>query len=335
MTETTTEVRYEPVLGWEQLPEGFTHLDVAGVAVDADDNVYLLTRLQSRIIVYDRDGKYLRSWGEGTFSNRPHGLTIGPDGTVYYVDEGEHIVRRFDTEGNELGVIGTPGVPSDTGHDRSGRTAYDRVASNERAAGPFNRPTNLAVAPDGSLYVADGYGNSRVHHFTPDGELIGSFGEPGTGPGEFHVPHAVFVLGDERVLVADRENDRIQVFDAEGRFLEIWDDVQRPTDMTVDADGLIYVSELAWWPGERSWIDGPVYSQKPGRISVLDSNGRPLWRWLSEGDGRDPGCFLAPHGLAFDSRGDLYVSETAYNYTKAQGIESPIVNSFHKFTPSA
>ena len=330
MTEET-EAPFELVSGWEQLPDGFTHFDVAGVAVDSDDNVYLATRLQARIVVYDRDGRFLRSWGEGVFTNRPHGLTIGPDDTVYYVDEGDHIVRRYDTEGNELGIIGTPGVASDTGHEKSGGSAYDRVASVTRAAGPFNRPTGIAVAPDGSLYVSDGYGNCRIHHFTSEGELIHSWGEPGTGPGEFHVPHGVFVLDDGRVVVADRENDRIQVFDADGSFLEIWDEVQRPTAVTVDGDGVIHVAELPWWPGERSWIDGPIYKQRPGGISTVDRNGHRLTRWVSEGDGRDPGCFLAPHALAFDSHGDLYIGETAFNYTKAQGVESPVVNSFQKF----
>jgi DNA-binding beta-propeller fold protein YncE len=324
---------YREIAGWEKIPEGFTHYDVAGVALDADDNVYLLTRLQARILVYDAEGNYLRSWGEGTFSNRPHGLTIGPGGTVYYVDEGEHIVRMFDLEGNELGVIGTPGVASDTGHEKSGGSAYDRVASVVRAAGPFNRPTALAVAPDGTLYVTDGYGNCRVHHFTADGELIHSWGEPGIGPGEFHVPHSLIVLPDGRVVVADRENDRIQVFDADGAFIEIWDAVQRPTDFALDPDGNLVVSELCWWPGERSCVDGPVYVQRPGRISVLDTDGRPLLRWLSEGDGRGPGQFLAPHGIAIDSRGDLYVGEAAFNYSRAQGITEPEVNSFHKFSP--
>jgi DNA-binding beta-propeller fold protein YncE len=135
------------------------------------------------------------------------------------------------------------------------------------------------------------------------------------------------------VLVADRENDRLQVFDANGTFLEIWDDVQRPTATAVGPDGLIYVGELAWWSGERSWTRGPVYAQKPGRISVLDTNGRPVWRWNNAGEGRGPGEFIAPHSLAFDSQGELYVGETAYSFTKSNGIESPEVNSFHKFTP--
>ena len=335
MTETLTEAPFQPVTDWEELPDGFTHFDVPDVAVDGDDNVYLLTRLQPRILVYTRDGRYLRSWGEDSFSNRPHGLTAAPDGTLYYVDEGEHIVRHFDAEGNDLGYIGTPGIPSDTGHDKSGKSAYERVATVVRGAGPFNRPTALAVGPDGDLYVSDGYGNARIHRFTPEGELINSWGEPGIGPGEFHVPHSILVLDDGRVLVADRENDRVQVFDSEGTFLEIWDDVQRPTALTVDAAGAIYVGELAWWPGERSWVDGFVYRQKPARISILDSRGRPQVRWTSEGDGRGPGRFIAPHGLAVDSYGDLYVGETAYNFTKANGVSEPEVNSFHKFTRRA
>jgi DNA-binding beta-propeller fold protein YncE len=334
VTDTITrEAPFEELVGWERIPEGFTHLDVADVAVDADDNVYLLTRLQARVLVYDREGTYLRSWGEDSFSNRPHGLTIGPDGIVYYVDEGEHLVRRFDLEGNELGTIGTRGVPSDTGHDKGGKSAYERVATVVRSAGPFNRPTALAVAPDGTLYVSDGYGNARVHRFSAEGELLHSWGEPGIGPGEFHVPHSILVLPDERVLVADRENDRIQVFAPDGSFLAIWDDIQRPTALALDPDGRIFVGELAWWTGERSWIDGFVYVQKPGRISVLEPDGTVAMRW-SGGAGRGPGEFIAPHGIALDSRGDLYVGETAYTFTKANGVSEPEVNSFHKFVRS-
>jgi DNA-binding beta-propeller fold protein YncE len=331
-TPLAIEAPFAEIPSWEQLPEGFTHRDVAGVAVDWNDNVYLQTRLEARVLVYDRDGKFLRSWGEGAFSNRPHGLTVGPDGTVYYVDEGEHVLRRFDGNGAELAIIGTPGVASDTGHDGSGRTMYVQAASVSRAAGPFNRPTGVAVALDGTFYVSDGYGNSRIHHFGADGELLHSWGEPGSGPAEFRVPHAVTVLDDERVLVADRENDRIQIFDADGSFLETWADVQRPTAMAVGPDGLIYVAELSWWPGERSWTHGPVYAQKPGRISALGSRGNVEMRWPSGGDGRGPGDFIAPHCLAFDTRGDLYVGETAYSFTKSKGVENPQVNSFHKFS---
>jgi DNA-binding beta-propeller fold protein YncE len=329
---TTIGASLEEFADWEQLPEGFTHKDVAGVAVDDEDNVYLLTRLQSRIVVYDREGSFLRSWGDDSFSSRPHGLTISPDGVLYYVDEGEHVVRRFDKHGNDLGTIGQRGVASDTGHDRGGRSAYDRAASVVRSAGPFNRPTGIAVAPDGTLYVSDGYGNSRIHHFDAAGELLHSWGEPGTGPGEFRVPHGIHVLDDGRVLVADRENDRLQVFDPEGGLLGIWDDIQRPTALTTDGSGLIYVGELAWWPGERSWTRGPIYLQRPGRISVLDGEGSPVARWAGQGDGRGRSDFIAPHCLAFDSAGDLYVGETAFSFVKSQGIDEPEVNSFHKFS---
>src|SRR5207302_8755766 len=116
-----------------QLPAGFAHLDCVGVDVDADDNVYLLTRSEPRVIVYDRGGRFLRSWGEGLFTLRTHGLTVAPDGTVFVVDEGVHCVYHFSPTGEQLGVVGTPGVASATG--------YNGTLQSIRGGPPFNRPT--------------------------------------------------------------------------------------------------------------------------------------------------------------------------------------------------
>ena len=110
--------RFTVIEGWEKLPEGFKHKDVDGVAVDSKDNVYLMTRQDARIIVYDRNGHFLRSWGEDVFTPRGHGITIGPDDMVYTVDDGDHTVRKFTPEGEQVLLIGTPGKVSDTGYDQ-------------------------------------------------------------------------------------------------------------------------------------------------------------------------------------------------------------------------
>ena len=180
--------KYRVIEGWEQLPTGFAHTDVSDVAVDSLDCVHLLTRSEPRIITYARDGSFIRSWGEGTFSARPHGITIGPDDTVYIVDEGNNSVGVYNIDGEPKSVIGLGGGASDTGVDHSIADLHDRIGSIRRAAGPFNKPTKLAVAPNGDLYVSDGYGNARLHHFDAQGNLLGSWGEPGTGPGQFHLP---------------------------------------------------------------------------------------------------------------------------------------------------
>ena len=246
------------------MPTGFSHRDVAGVAVDHNDRVYLATRVRSCIFVDERDGTFVKTWGEGMFSDRLHGLTIHPDGTLFVVDDAGHSVRHFTVDGMELAPIGPTGKPSDTGYDGT------NVASVQRSAGPYNRPTNIAVAPNGDLYVSDGYGNARVHHFSPDGKLIRSWGEPGTGPGQFKISHGICVLPDGRVLVCDRENDRIQVFTPEGKFLAEWSDVQRPTHLVQGPDGLLYVAELWWRKGLTTPKGADITSDRYGRLSILD-----------------------------------------------------------------
>src|SRR6185295_9071494 len=204
--------RYEVVEGWEQLPAGWSHGDVAGVATDSDDRVYVFNRSEHPLIIYDRDGKFLGSWGEG----------------------------KFTLDGKLLMTLGTKGQPSDTGYTGGNLTSI------KRGAGPFNRPTRLAVAPNGDLYVSDGYGNARIHRFSAKGELLRSWGEPGTEPAQFNLPHSVWVHTDGRVFVCDRENDRVQIFSPDGELLTIWTNVTRPGDLLIDADGHVFVGEMAW-----------------------------------------------------------------------------------------
>src|SRR5687768_17591531 len=147
--------RFEVAEGWEQLPAGWTHGDVAGVATDSQDRVFVFNRSEHPMIVYDRDGRFLTSWGEGVFT-RPHGVTIVDD-IVYCADDSDHTVRKFTTEGELLQELGSAHQPSDTGYSPAGAA---NLLSIKRAAGPFNRPTRLSVAPNGELYVSDGYGNA-------------------------------------------------------------------------------------------------------------------------------------------------------------------------------
>ena len=319
----TQGLRYAVVEGWEQLPPGHTHEDCCGVGVDSRDNVYVLTRGQARVLVYHRVGAFVRSWGEDLFTERTHGITVGPDDRVYCVDEGSHCVYVFNTDGALQQTIGHKGVPSNTG--------YDGTLESIRGGPPFNRPTNLAVAPNGDLYVSDGYGNCKIHRFSPGGELLQSWGEPGTGPGQFYLPHGLRVTADGRVLVADRENDRIQVFSADGRFLDQWTDVQRPTNVFIDSAGTCYVSELWWRVGQRSQVHGEVGEDKPGRVSVFDAEGRLLARW-GGAERTAPGNFIAPHDICVDSRGDLYVAEVTHTFAGRAGLVPPGSHSLQKFT---
>lgn len=324
------ELRYRLVAGWEKLPRGYRHLDCVGAGVDANDRVYLITRSDVRVIVYEHDGTFVTSWGEGVFTPRTHCIRFGPDGAVYTVDDGDHTVRKFTPDGKQLMMLGTPGVASDTGYDPKIKDPFDRLASITHGGPPFNRPTGVAIAPNGELYVCDGYGNARVHRFSADGTFIQSWGEPGTKPGQFNLPHDIWVAPDGRVFVADRENDRIQVFSPTGQFLDQWTHVQRPTGLCM-RDGLIYVSELWWVPSQRSFRLGKIEKDMPGRVSVLDMSGKVLAQFGHEGEKTAPGSFIAPHGICADSRGDLYVAEVTDTFAATRGLVPVGSHTFQKF----
>ena len=165
----TTNLNYEVIKGWEKLPAEYRHLDVDGVAVDSRDRVYLATSGDARVIVYERDGTFVGSWGEDIFNSRTHGIAIGQDDSVYTTDDGDNTVRKFTPEGEQIMIIGTPGKPSDTGYDKK-----KGLSSITHSGPPFTRPTGIAVAGNGDFYVCDGYGNARVHRFSADGKLLQS-----------------------------------------------------------------------------------------------------------------------------------------------------------------
>ena len=316
---------YEEIADWETMPVGRKQRDVAGVGVDSGDRVYLFTRSDPPVVIYDRDGRFIAAWGEGLFTARAHGITIGPDDSVYCVDDADQTVRKLRPDGTLLMTLGIRGVPSDTGYRES-----EGLTSIVRGGGPFNRPTNVAVAPNGELFVSDGYGNSRVHRFSADGRLIQSWGQPGIGPGQFNLPHGLSVTSDGRVLVADRENDRIQVFTPNGEYIEEWTDIQRPTTLYIDREGLIYVSELPWYAGQRSFTHGIIEQERPGRISILRSDGSVLARWGGT-ERCAPGSFCAPHGICVDSSGDIYLAEVTYSFASRVCHVSSRCHTLRKF----
>jgi sugar lactone lactonase YvrE len=236
-------------------------------------------------------------------------------------------VRKFTLDGKLLQTIGTPHQPSDSGYVDAGPIALTSI---KRGAGPFNRPTRVFQAPSGELYVTDGYGNARVHRFSPDGELIASWGEPGDAPGQFNLPHSVWVHGDGRVFVCDRENDRVQIFDLQGRYQSAWTNVTRPADLAIDAQGSVYLGELAWEAGGQTMAGRPISETRPSQVTVRDLEGNVLSRWGGP-DPFEPASFASAHGVCVDAHGDVYVAEVAETALGRTGRYRPDFPSLKKF----
>ena len=212
----TGKYSYELVDGWARCPEGYSFLNVGGLCIDSQDRVYVFNRGAHPVMIFDREGNLLTSWGEGFFK-RTHGSYIGPDDAIYCTDDSSHTVSKFTPEGKLLLVLGTKDEPSDTGYVQQ-PDLYESLATIKRGGPPFNRPTGTALSLSGEIYVTDGYGNARVHKFSPDGILLFSWGEPGDAPGQFRIPHSVWVDKRERVWVCDRHNNRILIFNDKGEF---------------------------------------------------------------------------------------------------------------------
>ena len=176
---------------------------------------------------------------------------------------------------------------------------------------PFCRPAHLALDNHGNMLVADGYSNARVHKYDPDGGLIMSWGESGTGPGQFNIVHNLIVDKAGLVYVADRENQRVQVFDGDGTYITQWNDMSRVAAICIDAaeeDPLIYLGEYFCGIGSNT-----MGTNLGPRVSVMDRRGNVLARVGTESFGDEPGRFYSPHGIAVDSKGDIYVAEVAWS----------------------
>ena len=259
------DFRYEYQPEWARLLSGMALLGPSGVAVDSSDRVYVFQRQGPCVVVFNPNGTVRGVWQrqEGVPADAHH-IHVGPDDTVYLVDRDAHQVLFYNSAGELVKSLGT--------RDHAAMQA------------PFNHPADVCVAPSGELYVADGYGNSSVHRFNSAGDYISSFGSPGSGQGQFRVPHSIRVSNDGRVYVADRENHRVQVFTNDGEFISEWTDFKCPMGVHIDANQVVYVTD-----------------QVP-RISMYSLDGELLAR------GR---TFEGAHQVYTDSQGNIYGIDTA------------------------
>lgn len=256
---------YQVVNHWANLPAGWKWGWIPAVACDSQDRVYVYSRSAHPLVIFDRNGNFLASWGEDILKDA-HGIFIDAADNVYCTDRDTHCVRKFNPQGQLVLTLGSPGQPGST------------------AGQPFNRPTDLAIASNGELFISDGYGNSRVHKYSPDGQLLLSWGEPGGGPGQFNLSHCVRVDKYDRVWVCDRGNNRIQIFDLNGCFLKEWRGLSHPDMVCFDPlDDVVYVTEM------------------DHRFGIYTLDGSLITQWDE---------FIGwPHGVCVDSRGDLYITE--------------------------
>ena len=287
---------YHVVNGWPLLPEGRILGIVAGVAVNSRNEVFVFDRgrrawkeplptdpiADPTIRVFDgRTGKLLREFGKGMFA-MPHGISIDRNDHIWVTDVGLHQVFELDPGGSVLRVLGQKAVPGADGTH-------------------FDKPTDVAFLSDGSILVSDGYGNARIAEFASDGSFRKAWGSAGKGAGQFNLPHAVAVDAADRVYVADRENDRVQVFDRNGTYVTQWSGaIGRPFGVAAMSDGRVAVLD----GGEQ-----PASGPDRAGLAIVDSNGRVVEHIGRFGN--YDGQFWGAHDVAYGRDGSLYVVDIA------------------------
>ncbi len=265
---------YRVVKDWAQLPQGWNFGECSGVAVDRHDNVWVFNRGKHPVIEFDSKGKMLQAWPEVAVVSS-HGMRVDADGNVWGIDVKGHVVVKYSPAGRVVMILG----------NRQG------TPGNNDSKDAFAEPTNIAFEPNGDFYVSDGYVNSRVIKFNRDGEYITHWGRKGTGDGEFNLVHDVVRDSHGRIYVADRTNQRVQIFDGSGKFLGKWTGIGAPW-------GLDYVAR-----------ENAIYmcDGLNNRVVKLNLDGEILGVFSSYG--KVPGKLDFAHSIAVDSAGAIYVAE--------------------------
>ncbi len=259
--KTGPALPYKVDPNWPQLPKGLNFGETTGVDVDKKGNVWVLNRGRWPVMEFDRGGKLLQSWTSDTLHFvSTHGLRVGPDGNLWMVDVDGHIVLKVSTEGRILMILG----------QRQG------VAGNNDAQDAFNRPTNVNFRANGNIYITDGYVNGRVVEYTGDGDYVRHWGKRGTGDGEFNLVHDCTVDPQGRVYVADRTNERVQVFDADGKFITKWTGIGSPWGLCyVAKENALYMCDGTYARILKLSLDGEIlgvlssYGRAPGKVDYV------------------------------------------------------------------
>jgi len=262
-------IEFEPARSFLKLPKDATLGQCSAVDFDSKGRLYLFHRGKHPIMCFDSGGKFIHSWGDDLIG-KAHGLRVDRADNIWVTDIGHHVVFKFSPQRKLLLALGQSDKPG-LGNDQ------------------FDKPTDVAFGSKGEIYVSDGYGNSRVMKFASNGKFLAQWGTPGKGRGEFNLPHTMVVDKQGRVIVGDRENDRIQVFDSKGRLLEVWPGFA-PYGLELDATGTLFVA------------DG-----RANKILRLNSSGKVMGSWGRKGSA--PGEFNLPHMLAADKSGNLFIAE--------------------------
>jgi peptidylglycine monooxygenase len=256
----TGKYRYELIWPFGKESEKNKIGAVSHITVDSKDNIYYCQRINPPIAIFNNEGIPVNRWGE-KFLVDIHGVYITENDSIFIIARGAHELLKFNTKGKLLLRIGEREKPS-----------WQK---------PFNHPTDVAISRNGEIYVSDGYGNACVHKFSPNGEHLLTWGKPGSGPGEFHTPHGIWVDEHDKIYVVDRDNNRVQIFNSDGKYLNEWNDFFHPMDIFFDADNMVYVTD-----------------QTP-RFTVFNTQGKIIARGFTPDFG---------HGIWGDSSGNLYLA---------------------------